>query len=400
MTIAARTKKWPGNFHYWASASLALALVPFLRRLDLPFNFDWPSLLFGYWVVLAAKAVCAAALFYLVESSAKGTIDPALQRFWAHKANILLVLAYFALLTWLLNWASALILTFCSVVMLEVCRRVEVNGLLRFCRATLPPALYLFFGLLLVSAYNDVILSIRFFGAYDVAFSSMDKWLLHGYSVPGICHWALQSLPLSIFRFLEFVYYGMFAVLGAGLILTCLCYGRSRGFQFVGAILTGYYLALLLFYIWPSQGPYYLCPTHFSEFPSVLATYGLQKGSIAGAEALWNHERLRRISFAYYIAFPCMHIAQPLIVMWFLWAWKRMRLVLVGYNVLLLAAILLLEWHYIVDVLAGVGIAVVAIVAVDGLKPCRRRSLARVKLQEMLTAQSRNDKVHSNPDLA
>jgi hypothetical protein len=400
LTITASAKNWPGNFHYWVSASLAIAVVPLLRRLDLPIIFDWAGLLFGYWVVLTAKAIFAATLFYLVESSAEGTLDPALQRFWAHKENILFVLAYFAVLTWVLNWATALILTLCSVVLLEVRRKIEVNGLLRFARAILPPALYLFFGLLLVSAYNDVILSIRFFGAYDAAFSSMDKWLLHGYSVPGICHWALRTLPLSIFHFLELIYYGMFAVLGSGLILTCLYYGRGRGFRFVGAILTGYYLALLLFYLWPSQGPYYLSPSHFSEFPSVLATYGMQKGSIAGAEALWHHERLRRISFAYYIAFPCMHIVQPLIVMWFLRAWKRMRLVLVGYNVLLLAAILLLEWHYVVDVLAGVGIAVVAIAAVDGRELWRCGNFARLKFREILTAQSRNDKVNSNPDLA
>jgi hypothetical protein len=376
-------KNWPKNFHYWASASLALALIPLLRRLDLPVIFDWAGLLFGYWVVLTAKAILVALLLYLVESSPQG-IDVVWQCFRARKAYVFLVLAYFVFLTWVLNWAGALILTLCSVATLKARGRIGVNDFLRSARAILPPALYLFFGLLLVFAYNDIILTIRFFGAYDAAFNSIDKWLLHGYSVPGICHWAVRALPVFFFHFLELVYYGMFPVLGAGLILTCQHYGQGRGLQFVGAVLTGYYLALALFYTWPSQGPYYLCPVHFSEFPTVLSTYALQKGSIAGAQALWNHEHLRRISFAYYIAFPCMHIVQPLIVMWFLWAWKRTRLVLAGYNVFLVAAIVLLEWHYVVDVLAGVVIAVVAIAAVDGRELWRCGALAKVKVREKL----------------
>jgi PAP2 superfamily len=384
LTITANAKRWPENFHYWASASLALAMVPSLKRLDLPIVFDWSGLAFGYWVVLAAKSIFVATLLYLVEFAPEGSIDPELRRVLVRKELILLALAYFLVLTWLLNWAAALVLTLLSVAMLEVRRRIGPNGFLRSARAILPPAVYLFFGILLVSAYNDIILSIRFFAAYDGAFNSMDKWLLHGYSVPELCHRALQGLPISFFHFLELVYYGMFAVLGAGLILVCQHFGRGRGLQFVGAILTAYYLALALFYIWPSQGPFYLCPVHFSKFPKVLETYGLQKWSIAGAQALWNHQRLSRISFAYYIAFPCMHIVQPLIVMWFLWSWKRTRLVLAGYNALLVVAIVLLEWHYIVDVLAGIMIAVLAIAAVDGREMWRSRGVAKGEIGEPL----------------
>jgi hypothetical protein len=61
-----------------------------------------------------------------------------------------------------------------------------------------------------------------------------------------------------------------------------------------------------------------------------------------------------------------MHIAQPLVVAWFLRRWKRMLAVLAAYDVLLLAAIVLLEWHYVVDIIAGVLVACVAIAVVDG----------------------------------
>lgn len=372
MNILWRIQEWPKNLHYWASGLLGLAVVPLLKRFDLPTEFDWAGLAFTYWVLLTAKSIFVATSLYLIGLPLSETAGPLLKRVRRERVRIVLVLAYFLFLGWALSWLTALVLTVDAIAVLELSERLRPNGIFRSASAILPPALYLFFGLLLVSAYNDIILSGRFFAADDVAFNSMDQWLLRGVSVPQICHWALRAFPISFFQFLEFIYYGMFAVVGAALILTCQFYGRPRGLQFVGAVLTAYCLALALFCIWPSQGPYYLCPGHFSEFPSVLTTYAAQKGSIAGAQALWNHQRLSRISFAYYIAFPCMHIVQPLIAMWFLRAWKRMMFALAAYNVMLVVAIVLLEWHYIVDVLAGVVIAAFAIATADGCELWRR----------------------------
>jgi hypothetical protein len=197
--------------------------------------------------------------------------------------------------------------------------------------------------------------------AYDLAFSAMDKWILQGWSISDLSHWAVRTFPLSFFHFLEFIYFGMFPQIGAGIILVSLCDGRQRGLQFVGTILMAYYLALGLFYLWPSQGPYYLCPAHFSRFPSTLRAYSIQQFLIANALTLWNRAPIHRISTDYFIGFPCMHIAQPLIVMWFLRRWKRMLIVLCAYDVLLIVSILLLEWHYLVDIIGGIFVAAIAI---------------------------------------
>jgi hypothetical protein len=367
LTVFSRAQEWPTSFHYWASGLLGLALLPLLKRFNLPVTFDWAGLAFTYWGLLTAKSIFVATLLYLIGFSPADTVAPVLERVQREKVRIPLILAYFVVLAWAVTWLTALVLTVDTVAVLEVRERLSPSGLLRSASAILPPAIYLFVGLLLVSAYNDIILSVRFFAADDAAFNSMDKWLLHGVSVPQLCHWALQVLPLSFFHFLEFIYYGMFAQIGAALILVSLHSGNRRALQFVGAVLTGYYLALVLFYLWPSQGPYYLCPAHFSQFPSALKTYAFQRGSMEGARALWDHERLTRISFDYYIAFPCMHIVQPIIVMWFLRFWRRMMVVLAAYNVVLLVAIVLLEWHYVVDILAGVGVAGFAIAAVDSV---------------------------------
>ncbi len=356
---------WPKTFHYWVSALLALAALPLLKRSHLPMQFDWLSLAFQYWVLLAERAIFATVILCLIGFPSTVWM-PAFQRIWQEKLRIVILGLFFLGLWWTLGGVHGLILTVDTVAILEFRQRARTHRPWRATADVLIPALYLFCGLLLVSAYNDIIASCRFFAAADAMFNSMDQWLLVGLTVSRICHWSLRVLPLSFFRFLEFIYFGLFPQVGAGMILTAIACGRRRGLQFVGAVLTAYYLALGLFYVWPSQGPYYLCLNHFSQFPALLTTYAAQKGSIAGAQARWNHEPLHRIAFDYYIAFPCMHIVQPLVVMWFLRPWKRVVIFLAVYNTALLVAIVLLEWHYIVDVLAGLAVAAIAIAVSEG----------------------------------
>jgi len=370
---------WTKNFSYWMSGLLALAVVPLLLHFHLPLRFDWLGLAYMYWVLLAERAIFAAVILSLV-GSPEAVLLPTVQRIWREKARIIFLLIFLSVLCWTLGWAHGLVLTVDAVAVLEVRERLKPRGWMRTAGDVLLPALYLFGGLVLVSAYNDIIVSSRFFAAADSIFQSADQWLLRGLTVSHLSHWAVRTLPLSVFRFLEFVYFSLFSQIGAGLLIVAMACGRRRGLQFAGAILTAYYLALGLFYLWPSQGPYYLCPSHFSEFPASLKTYAFQMGSIAGARARWNHEPLNSISFDYYIAFPCMHIAQPLIVMWFLRPWRRIIFFLAVYNTVLLVAILLLEWHYVVDILAGLAVAAIAVAILEGGNLRRRSSSSGVPL--------------------
>jgi hypothetical protein len=364
LTILPGRQNYLTDSHYWISALLGVALIPLLRQLNLPVEFDWLKLGSAYWLVLTAQSIFVAALLSLFVFVPELLFGPR-QFFRREAARVPLVLIYFLVLWWTLTWVKALILTVDAVALLEFFRRLKPGDRRKAAGAVLLPALYLFVGFLMVFAYNDVILSVRFFGATDAAFNAMDQWLLHGVSVSDLCHWAVRRFPVSFFRGLEFIYFGMFSQIGAALILTGLYDGRRRAFQFAGTILAAYYMALALFYFWPSQGPFYLCPAHFSVFPDQLQTYALQKWSIANSQALWRHVHVRHISTDYYIAFPCMHIAQPLLVMWFLRRWKLIVAVLAAYDALLVVAIILLEWHYVVDIAAGVLVAGLAIVAVN-----------------------------------
>jgi hypothetical protein len=378
MTILWRGKRWPGEFHYWASALLALAAIPLLRKLNLPINFDWVHLGAAYWLVLAAQSIFVATLLYLIEFAPDTRVGALLERIQRDKIRIALALAFFLALFWSFTWLKALILTVDAIVVLQFRERWQPAVRREAALSVLIPALYLFCGFLLVFAYNDIILSVRFYGATDAAFNAMDKWLLRGTSVSDLCHRAVRTLPVSFFHFLEFVYFGMFPQIGAALVLSALYAGKKQALRFVGTILMAYYLALILFFLWPSQGPYYLCPTHFSEFPRSLKAYEVQRASLANCQGLWNHSRIRQISTDYYIAFPCMHIAQPMVVLWFLRRWRRMTAALATYDVLLVAAIVLLEWHYVVDILAGVVVAGLAIAAVNGRELLQSAGITKI----------------------
>lgn len=353
----------PRHWHYWISLVLGLALIPVLRRQHLPLKFDWITLGIAYWFVLAAQSICMAVILCVIGLPRERALEPFLAQYREKPLRIIPLLVYFAILVWATTWAKALFLSVDAVALLEFLRRQKAQGLrLRpAASAVLAPAAYLFFGFLMVLAYNCAIVSVRFNFATDPALAVIDHWLLHGHSVSELAHWAVRVFPISLFRAAEFVYFGMFPQIGASLVLVALCVGRGRALQFVGTILISYYLALAIFYIWPSQGPYYLCPAHFSRFPASLQCYNLQKTLIRDSLALWRHDPISRISTDYFIALPCMHIAQPIIVLWFLRRWRRMAIALAAYDLLLVAAILMLEQHYVIDIIVGLPVAALAI---------------------------------------
>jgi hypothetical protein len=359
------------SLHYGLSLLFALLLIPVLRSQNLPFKFDWITLSVAYWLILSAQSIFVAVLLSLIGLRRDQVLSPFLDRYRDTPIRIFPTAVFFIVLLFLTTWLKAVVLTVDAIAVLELVQRNK-SHLRQSFLAILAPAAYFFFGFLMVLAYNSAIVSARFNFATDPTLLAIDRWLLFGHSVSDLAHWAVQTFPLIFFRALEFIYFGMFPQIGAAILIVALCDSKAAALRFVGTILTAYYLALVLFYIWPAQGPYYLCPQHFSRFPASLQAYSIQKALITHALARWHHEPLARISTDYFIALPCMHIAQPLIVMCFLRRWRRIVIALAAYDVLLLAAIVFLEWHYVIDILAGVLVAAAAIVITGSVSFGRR----------------------------
>lgn len=350
--------------HYFLSSALAIAVLPAFKILQLPLSVNWPRLIPLYWVGLTERAVLAGVILAVIGLPARDTVKPVWNHFMAQKVRLFFFALFAGWALWKFGIHAGFVLMAMAIVFTELIDRTQGNlkTIGRSVSSAFPPALYFFGGLILVFAYNDLIAAAKDPGGYDWLFLRIDSYLLHGGTISGVARGASLKLPAWVFRFSETVYYGMFDQIGAAILLISLCQGTKQALRFVGTLLTAYYLAILLFYLWPSMGPFYTCPDHFAHFQSWLSTYASQRGELWKAKLLSGPYRsMSRVDTDYFIAFPCLHLAQPVIVAWFMRRWKRIVLCLVAYDVILIPAILLLEWHYVIDLLGGVAVAVIAI---------------------------------------
>jgi len=342
---------------------MALAIPPLFKVVRLPFSVNWQRLLLLYWVGLALRAILAALVLGLIGLPIRSTLKPLWSRFLVHKQRLWFFGAFTAWALWDFGLRAGLIVILIAVLVTELVDRSQRNlqTIGKWLGSVIIPAAYFFAGLVLVFAYNDVISLTKDPGGYDWLFLKIDSYILSGNTISSIAHAASSRLPSGVLRFSEALYYGMFDQIGAAILIISLWQGIKQGLRLAGTLLTAYYLALLLFYLWPSMGPYYTCPNHFMHFPQWLTTYSAQTAELLKAKLVASNGGPIKIDTDYFIAFPCLHLAQPLIVLWFMRRWKRIVFCLIAYDVLLIPSILLLEWHYVIDLVGGAAVAAVAI---------------------------------------
>ena len=362
-------RRIPVDAHYFLSSVLAVVIVPAFKIVHLPVAANWHHLIPLFWISLTARSILAAVILVAVGLPARNGIKPLWSHFITQKPRLFFFAVFSGWALWKFGVHGGLVLIAIAVVLTEVIDRSQGNlqTIGRWIGSVIPPAAYFFLGLILVFAYNDLVAAVKDPGGYDWLFLRIDSYILHGHTISNVARTALLELPSRLFSLSEAVYYGMFDQIGAAILLISFLLGTKQALRFVGTMLTAYYLALLLFYLWPSMGPFYTCPGHFAHFPQWSSTYASQQGEIWKAKLLSSpYKVLSRVDTDYFIAFPCLHLAQPLIVLWFMRRWKRIVLCLVVYDVILIPAILLLEWHYVVDLLGGVVVAVIAILLNPG----------------------------------
>jgi hypothetical protein len=314
------------NFHWMATLGLALALVPLSRVARLPLRYDLGNF-FRVCIALALQSALLAAILWAISGP----------REFLKKMSV-----------------SGRAIPFPKEIVI----------------AMLAPAAYFVVGFLLVISYNDLIASLRFDGQADAVLARIDSWLLAGNSVTSWAHWTVTRLPGS-FKWIQLVYFVTFSLMGACMVILGVSAGLRRSMQFVGALLSAYYIALFLFFFVPATGPY--LTDHSSLWPKDSLVYILQQTYSAELPRFRLGYRPVRIGADYFMAFPCMHLVQPLIVLWFLRQRRALAWIVAGYTIVLVPCIVLLEEHYVIDLIASVPVAAFAIVLVEGL-PTRRRA--------------------------
>src|SRR5262245_647198 len=350
-------------WHFIVTAILAAALYPAFRLTRLPFSIDFMGMVGAYWVGTGLRAMFFAIVLYLACTPYHESLMPLLRRYSAEKIRWVAT-AVFAVWMFLLFgfWLGTAVVVD-GMALAELLERRKQGFGAALADIALPSS-YLFCGLILVFSWQHVVAGVRYAGEYDRFFERLDS-LFFRVNVSTISHAAAARLPLWVFRAAELVYYSLFAQVGAAIAITALASGRKHAMGYVATLVIAYYLALAAFFLWPRMGPFSICQQHASAYPHDLPTYWSQVAILSKAKLLRDHNLLpdvRTVNAAdYYIGFPCMHIALPLIALWFLRKWKRIALVLLCLDALLLISIILLEWHYVIDIPGGVAVAALAI---------------------------------------
>jgi PAP2 superfamily len=376
-----------GNLHWVATAIMVLALIPALSAAKLPFRLDWSRFVMTYWVSLTLRSIFFAIVLYIVAHPRK-TLGVFWRRCWNQKPRLIFLALFTGIMFWAFAWNGALILIVDIIAVLELSDRGELVRFKRPMPTILAASAYLFVGLILLMCYNDVVASLKFAGTHAPALNYLDSILLGGWTVPRLANAARQWIPEWGFSVLGVVYFGMFGQLGTGLFVTSLS-GRKRAFEYVGTLLIAFYIAIAVFYLWPTMGPFVLSSASLQHPTSAIQQ--VQSVLIYRVHVFLAHQNVPSIGTDYYIGIPCMHIADPLIVLWFLRKEKKIAALLIAYDVVLIAAILLLQWHFFSGLLGGFLVAGLAIYLTERSKSAPVADLAspqpvEIEMGELINA--------------
>lgn len=338
------------KLHFILTACIGLLLIPACMMAKLRIAVSLSTL--NWLLIWGVESIVWAAILYMVYSRDSWS---ELRKFPARIVSAL----FLTILTVLLYGpATGIGLGITGFSMLEFYSR---RGNWRRILDAILVWLYLAFGIDVAVLFSSVVVTFRPCTAWDSALNNLDAHLMFGLTVVTLSHRAAPAYGIA-----ELVYYGIFGLMGAGILFLCLAGDQRAAFQMCGAILVAYYLSLVIFWFIPALGPF-----AFGGLPMNLWTSATQHASLINATFLYHHAGWVSPPGAYYVAFPSLHMAQPLIVAWFLRRWRWVSRVIFGYCVLLVPAILILQWHYLVDILGGLAVAFVGVLIVtpDIIRP-------------------------------
>ena len=343
-------------YDYLFIAVPLLFVVPLFHLARLPLRIDIKSMAVAYWGGTLVGAAFFATIYAVIMFPLELILNPFLMRVQKQKTRIVIALVLLSIMILLMGWMLGVMVTIAVLGISEMYERRAERFKLALADVFFP-ALYLFCGLVVVSLFNHALAGIRYAATNDELFSRLDQLVFHA-NVAHIAHWSMSHLPLGFFRFLEFFYYGMFAQVTAILIFIVLRGNQHYGIKYVRTLLTCYAIAVTVFAICPVKGPYSIGTLHLMTYPRALPTFWAEEVFLDRVRALYAHNLapdMIAVSFKdYYVGFPSLHTALPIVGLWFLRPWKRLAAFrFFWYTLLLLPSIILLEWHFLMDIAGG-----------------------------------------------
>ncbi len=194
----------------------------------------------------------------------------------------------------------------------------------------------------------------------DTSLRRVDSWLFFGHTPAVLLH-DLFGQHLAAYVFVDF--YESFSTLVTVSVISALVFSnRLRdGYVFLSASMWVWILGVASYYLVPSIGPFYSASRDFAGLPRTVVT-STQEAYLADRTLLLQHPGAHNAfgelsAFAsLHVGFTCM-IALMLRYYGFRWATRVMAL----YVCVVILATVYLGWHFAVDVVGGMTVALLAV---------------------------------------
>ena len=343
---------------------LGILLYPLYRLAHLPLAVNFVDIFVAIWFGTAVTGTFFAVIIAAIGLPGRNTLIPLGHRFLKEKGRIAVTLVLAVMMFLILGPSLGFVLTIDALAVAELLLRLR-RPLKEIAFDLLVPAAYLFCEVIFVLTYNHAIPGIRNPESFDAFLNHADK-VLFGLQVSTLARQCLDHLPHLYMQTLQIAYFGMFGTIGGTLIFLAIASGRREAVRLVRTIFICSVISVSVYACMPAIGPWIFSVPHQAKDAFLLPTYGTQQMIVQRANLLWSHTYSTQVYRAdvtdAFVSFPSLHVAVPLIAIWFLRGYRRMfRAGAAVYILFLVPSVVLLEWHYIVDVAGGIVVAVLAI---------------------------------------
>jgi hypothetical protein len=125
--------------------------------------------------------------------------------------------------------------------------------------------------------------------------------------------------------------------------------------RFLLARFASYGIAVIVFLLYPVVGPPIYRPETFSAAFGDSLTREIMTGMATEYHSTVTRSALNGL--AYFIAVPSLHVIEAVLMQWFLWESRLMRYCFLPINLMIVLSTVVLGYHYIADLVAGLAVA-------------------------------------------
>jgi len=147
-------------------------------------------------------------------------------------------------------------------------------------------------------------------------------------------------------------------------------YNEKRLISFVSVLFSCYVIGILLFVIYPAVGPYVCYPESFALTFRDSMTYKAMQGIVSGYNAVKSFTTPTD-DIGYFVSFPSLHVAIAIILQYFMCDVKLHYWIFFPVNCLVIISTVFLGFHYLIDIPAGILLALLTLALFRLVRPKR-----------------------------